>query len=482
MGRRHPLFRLVLAVAFIALPATPLQAQASPSRSWKVEVRAPDNGTEQVWPHDPNLTLELRPEGIRLLRSERTLVDIHGKDVIGVIYDKAVYRPVVAYFKSGGSDVALEGLNLPEEIAEAGPLGVVLLPAFVALYVVVPAVVLAPFSNTQHFVSIVWREGDRARNVLLQVRDDEREEILTAVSGATGVAWRDLPAERERLGAEIAAAAHEGFPIRLERDVVLADTPLEAGRYHGLILQHEGDQPDLLLFRGRKVKARNLVVRTPVTIHTSEAPVEAATVTYEQRPIGLTLGTMRTGHHRIEFPEYRAPEIGLAPAQKVAGGSVRFEAGKYALAEVKRTTQAEEPAFLFRVLNVSFLSRSSGDFFVTPTGIVYEPESLVDRFTAPRSDLRNVDVKSKLGGGYLGLEHAGNSYSFRMISKPPSPVGRFEQTRHAKRITQTEIRVATFAHLAIEDFEAASKQFEAWLAEGGLVTIAEDAPAPDRAD
>jgi hypothetical protein len=467
-----------LALALASGPPAPvlaLQQGSERSRSWNVELHDaptyPSPPTQRV--AHPNLTLEVQAQGVRLLRGERALVDIPGTSVIGVLYDTAVYRPVVAYFSTQGPEIkSVAAETTLEAMGELGPRGILVLPGFITLFVVVPAVLLAPLATTQHFVSILWRDGPRARDVILQVREDERDEILAAVRQATGMAWRDVPAERRLLSSRIEASDGQDFAIRLEQDFLIGGTRLEAGRYQGLVVEGDGSMRELLLFRGRQARVKNLVARSPVAIEAPSAPVEGTALTYERDAAGPRLAEVRADRRRLTLPIYRAPETGV-PAGDEPGvqiRTVRFDAGKYARAEVRATMLGAEPAFQFRALNVKFGHPSAGNLYVTPTRIVYDPDSLMDnRFEAARSGLRDVRIKSILGGRQLAFEHGRESYTFRMQSATERSVGLFEMTRHATTIGRTEQRVAEFARLAIGNFEAASRQFDEWVAGGGLV-------------
>lgn len=482
---------LFLALALASRPPAPALAQqrsSERSRSWTVELHEPGESSQAGAPTypslprhrsgHPNLTLEVHPHGIRLLRTDRVLIDISGKSVIGLLYDTAVYRPVVAYFKTQGSEIAAEAAEATVEAMEApSPLGLLVPPTYVTLFVVVPAALLVPFATEQHFISIVWRDGPRARDVMLQVRGDEREEILGAVRDAADLAWRDVPAERRLLKDRIEASEGQDFPIRLEQEVLLGGAWLEVGRYQGLVVEGEGSTRELLLFRGRKAKVKNLVARTPVAIEAAAAPFEGTALMYQEDAAGPRLAEVRTGDRSLELPVYRASEVGV-PARQEPGAeirTVRFDAGKYGRAEVRATTLGEEPAFLFGALEVKFGHQSAGDLYVTPTRIVYAPASLLeDRLEAPRSGLRDVRIRSLLGGRQLVFEHDEKSYAFRMYSFTARSVGLFEMTRHAAKIGRTEQRVVEFARLAIEDFKAAERQFDEWVAAGGLVSTLEE--------
>ena len=446
--------------ALLALP--PVAHASTPDRpparaggsTWDVEFKAgylPDIGVNR------NIELDVHKENLRLRLNSRVLAEIPREKVIAVVYDSALHSPLVGYFDQVPNDFS----KLPPEgWLQGASLAVNL------LVMVVTPLILAPIVNRQHFVSLVWKDGDRHRTVTVQVKDGERDEVRQALKGATGIDWVDAPAERKHVERELKAAKGESFVLKLDREVQVAETYLKRGAHRAVVLPREGSRFEMLISKGRGLDLEDILVNTPVLVEGAASRAGEAEVVYREAKAGPGIAQVRVGERRITLPTY--PIRAVAEPHE-AGGSeataVRIAAGQYAEGVITRTTLGGKPAFRFGVHRFGFPD-IGGDLYVSSTSIDYDAgpskKGKRQRMHARVSDVRVVKVTSAFGTWHLLLHVGKRRYRFRMDSSPRAAVGRVEAMRNVKRVTEVESRLANFARLAIQDFDSASRTFEEW--------------------
>jgi hypothetical protein len=473
--------RTVACALALALTTPP---EAAPI-SWPVEYARGD--IPSVVAHK-NLTLQAADGSIRVLRGNEVLRTIPGASVVGVVYDVAAYHPVVGYLggAAGMSPSSGEGF-----MAGAGVM-------LYGLVVVVIPLLLAPIVKTQHFVTLVWREGDLVRDATLQVKGSERQAILSALSAQAGVAWRDAPAERDRLAADLDAAESRSFAFDLDREVSVAGTYLSAGRHRAVVLDRVGG-PELILFKSNSYNSRDALVATPVKRAPSagpDAPAAAAgataagtiasgareaTVTYLEKPAGATIKELRAGEKLLTLPDFiPAPPGTPQPVAGTNGTVVEIAFGQYAVGTITRTEYEGEAAFRFlaRRTDLSFRVWTNpyrpADLYVTRQRIVFDPGD-TDASRGRRVVLeRSAITEVRSGSSYnrmtfhLAAGKEKHAFSLRAPGRGQSDESRTPLDHGRSRLVET--RLADFARLAIRDFDAAMSLYDGWLA--GVPTLA----------
>ncbi|HYV20637.1 MAG TPA: hypothetical protein VFC25_16560 [Verrucomicrobiae bacterium] len=448
---------VALALAF-ALPA-----EAAAPTSWSVEY----SGGSYSYADHKNLKLEVDGSSIRILKGDTLQHTIEAGSVVTVLYDHARYHPVTGYLHSAAGNAGTGSGDF------AALIGVIL---------VIPVIVLAPFVDKQHFVTLAWKDGEVVRSATFQVKDRERNAVLAALSAATGLAWRDAPAERQQLATEIAAARSSGFTFDVDREVAVADVYLEPGKYTGL-LRTRPEGPELVVLEGSASQVEDALLWTPVQIGTippegathasggssrKKGAHEVAQVTYRDGGDMPSIRELRVGGQTLTLPEFEAFPPAMPHAVGADGRTVAISYGQYGSATITRSDFQGEPAFRFHDVALFPHSRKGGpaldDLAISSRRVVFNPEGdpawslVIERSSI--TDVGNGPLNTQTG---LGLTTSEKTYTFTLHAP-----GR-KAAMHPKRQSLVLTRIADFARLAVRDFDAANVLFDDWLA--GIPTL-----------
>jgi len=464
MGSRALAWTLAIALA--------APAEASKT-SWPVEFA---QGDFPYIPQHKNLTLEVADRSIRVLRQDETVGAIPGDSIVTVVYDSAPYRPVVGYFRGSPGISAASGGGW----AAGAALG---------LFVVVIPVLLAPIVKTQHFVTLVWKDHDLVRSVSLQVKGKDREAILSALSAATGAAWRDAPAERDRLAKDLGAAKSTSFAFDLDRQAFVADTYLDAGTHRAVVLDGVNG-PELIVFEGSSYNPKKVLLSTPVRVQKTTSQEESAAaagepgastrepgsrdavVIHRDTPDGSTIEELRVGDRSITLPDFVVTPPGSPrPVPGTDGKVVEISFGQFAVGTITRTEYEGEEAFRFQVIRIDFALTSTfpaADLYVTPERVIFDPGDTKAarrrRLEFRRDEIINVDSGAMDNPATVRLTTEKEKHLFRLRApgrgQPATPVWPLDHGR--TRLVET--RLADFVRLAIRNFKAADSLYEGWLA------------------
>ena len=452
--------RTLAAGLAIAL-AAPAEAATT---SWPVEYARGD--LAYVAPHK-NLTVEVASESIRILHHDESLRTIPGKSIVAVVYDVASHHPVVGYL--GG---------VPNSVSSGGGMGAGMVGA---LFVVVIPVLLAPVVKAQHFVTLVWKDGDLVRNVTLQMKGKDQQAMLSALSATTGIAWRDAPAERERLSADLDAAKSRSFTFDLDREVSAADTYLDAGTHRAVVLEGMNG-PELLVFESSSYKLKHLLLATPVRME--QVPIAGSQnvlVNRRDTPAGSTIKELRVGDRSLTLPDFVVTPPGSPrPVPGTDGRVVEFAFGQYAVGTITRTEYEGEQAFRFQAIRTDFsFSLASrpfpvADLYVSREHVIFDPgegeAARERRLVLARSAIDKVDSGAMSQPPMVRLTAGKEKHSFRLIAPGRGqPASSAWRPGHGRTVL-VETRLADFVRLAIRDFDAAVSLYDGWLA--GVPTLA----------
>lgn len=204
-------------------------------------------GTEKQWPVKyiagsktskvgAKLQLTITNDSLSFKKGKDLVMEISVHSITQVGYDTSSHNRGWAWLKTGTA-AASQGICSGAGSEYCGAADAVLFAP-----VLVGAAVLSPFTSTQHFIRLLWDNNGVPSQALFEVSKDDYSSLLTELQRTTGKPWQDLPQTRKKLAGEIEQAKSQSQAFQLDRDVVVNETEIKAGRYQIVLLQRAEDQ------------------------------------------------------------------------------------------------------------------------------------------------------------------------------------------------------------------------------------------------
>ena len=142
--------------------------------------------------------------------------------------------------------------------------------------------VLSFFKSKDHFINLLWRDGETIKEVVFEAGKKEYVPVLQSLQNETGLQWKNLPEQRDTLRQELEGEKDNGISVELDRRVKLGPALLAPGLYQLVFLERELDRGELYFFAGKKVKPKEVVHAVAVDVVRPAEVVSEPEVIYEE--------------------------------------------------------------------------------------------------------------------------------------------------------------------------------------------------------
>jgi hypothetical protein len=452
---------LACSTIFVLLGLCVLPALRAQENEWKLKY--------EVGPHPiksgTKIAVTVDSENIAYTTGDKKQFLIPVSAVTEVAYDKVVRR---------GSQRLLPELSNARE-------------GF--LLALAAAMVAHAFKSTNHFVQVVWREGNDQKEVWFKVNQNDYSAFLTELERVTGRSVTDLARIRAEILEELEREKGNKIPIGLDRPVWLNGEKLDPGQYQLVLLQREGDGSQLYFFRGEKVEPKHVVAVTTVETLPPRRDTTAGAVLYlESGDSPTTISEVQLLDHSLRFPT--AFQL-LGPHRVVSREgrpAVQFERGHSGISYASYIDYKGNPAVRFPVIHNHFMWFCVGFLYVTEERVSYEPffrespkkRHVFDVLRPHLKEIKSVDVGKNPG---ISFALPGRTYKFTPVFVPGGPHAPHETNRRIlgesvqflaphlpeEEIPDEEIREGIsdsldFLLLAVHNFDAVEEEFRQVLA------------------
>jgi hypothetical protein len=293
---------VVVSVLLLALPVQAQLDTAPAGQRWPVKYKT---GTERV--EKERVWVRVSRKAIICETGPQTVAfSIPGAAVSEVVYDSRAWRR------------SKEVVRLVEGAANFmgdDPTG-----GYASVLVVMAGLVTLPLAHaiktTEHFVHLNWEVNGEEKEAVFQVGKNDYLAFLAELQRVSGREWKNLPALRERMRAqvaqqkntlrqELAAQAHQTIAVWLDRLVPAGRAELAPGLYALVLLERGPQRGELLFFRAGKVDVENLAAVAAVHTVPTEENVKTTQVIYsangdEQETI-VAIQTPETTLHFLQL-------------------------------------------------------------------------------------------------------------------------------------------------------------------------------------
>src|SRR5215510_3017623 len=378
------------------------------------------------------LELVITDQSAHFKKGKKTGLEIPAASISEVGYDNSSHNRGWAYLEGVGG--GLHG---------SGPGMVIAVP------ILAPAAILAPFKSTKHFVRILWENEGNPSEVLLEVRKQDYHAVLDELQRLSGKPWVDLQQARKKLVSEIEQAKGRSVPLEIDRNIVLNEAEMKPGRYQTVFLERPDNHGEVYFFRGTDVNPERISSQAVVNVEALNSETTKPGVTYV---VGHGVETINA----IQFPGKKLVFVSGALPARVTKSIRSFYGGGDKWATVIQTDYQGEPALRFHVIHTSFPHVCREYIYVTHARVVSvigsgNPQSGCETFSVDRNEIKAFAQDARWTNRFLKVTVQGKNYNFQPIFEL---AGGNSSTAMLGRTADAARDYAVFFVQAVTDFDS----------------------------